>query len=264
MLAAVLSLGLGLAWLSWLKVSPIGAMLFMNYGLPHLEAARVERINAYWLFSLLPLLFVPQLRLFAAAVMSCYLSVIIYAVANQGGEPFTDYALPAYAMRLATPLAFIMIFSTWWQSRSELLAKTLPLQLIAAATAVTFIMHGIEAILAHPGFIDMTLGVAQQLSFGLIALSETQARYLLLVVGILDIAAALGLLLLRNKAALCWVVAWGLFTAALRCLNYGHGGLPDAIIRLPHGLLPLLLWHTCSWSLRHNAVMPGLRRNEAS
>jgi hypothetical protein len=247
LLAATFSLGLGLAWLSWIKASPIGSMLFMNYGLSHLEATRVERINGYWLFALLPLLFVERLRLMAAGAMALYFSVVIYARADQGGNPFTDYALLASAIRLATPLAFIMVFSAWWQSRSAQLAQTFPLHLIALATAVTFGMHGVEAMLAHPVFIDMTLGVAQQLSFGPVALSETQARYLLLAVGVIDIVAALGVLFFRNRVALCWVVAWGLFTAALRFLNYGDGGLPDAIIRLPHGILPLVLWRFCSW-----------------
>jgi hypothetical protein len=250
---ALLSLGLGLAWLSWLKVSPIGTMLFMNYSYTHPEASSVERFNAYWLFALLPLVFLPRWRLLAAAGMGLYLAVFVYAARDQGGEPFTAYAPLSAAMRLATPLVFLMVFSAWWQSLPDALSRTLPAALIAVAAAVAFHMHGVEAILAHPGFIDMTLGVAKTLSFSQIALSETQARHLLIAVGVIDIITALAVLLLRNRFALSWMIIWGLFTAVLRFLNYGTGGLPDAIIRLPHFFLPLALWRFSRWSWRGNA-----------
>jgi predicted component of type VI protein secretion system len=62
---------------------------------------------------------------------------------------------------------------------------------------------------------------------------------LLLFCGLLDIAAAPPLLL-GVRAAAWYMACWGTFTALLRVLAYGPGALAEMVVRLPHGLLPLL------------------------
>lgn len=243
--AAFLSLAIGLIWLSWLKVSPIGTMLFMNYGVPHPEAAGIERRNAWILLAALPFLVLPASRQWAAGLFAGYLALVVFATVDQGGEPFSQYAPLAQAMRLCTPFVFMAVTSVWWQKLPAFWSQTLPLWVIMLATTLTFHMHGVEAIQAHPGFIDMTIGAANELTGW--RPEEKTARIMLMVVGAIDIVAPAALLLLRSRPALLWLIGWGLFTSYLRFLNYESGGLPDAIVRLPHFFLPLALWRFTRW-----------------
>lgn len=240
LLIAVASVGIGVAWLSWLKDSPIGSMLFMNYSIPAPTAGVVMQVLALLLIISVATLFFEKTRLYGAGFIGAYLVLLVYADIDQGGNPFSDYAFAAFAMRLATPIVFIFVWSKTLQARFSNGSNQVALWLMILASCATFFMHGIEAYLAHPWFVDMTITMAGNLIGW--SISQTLAEQMLLVVGILDIASAVALLVFRSKTALIWMIIWGFFTCILRLVNYGFGAMPDAIIRLPHGLLPLILY----------------------
>ncbi|WP_020567890.1 hypothetical protein [Neolewinella persica] len=115
--------------------------------------------------------------------------------------------------------------------------------------ALTFIGHGFYAAGVHPvpaSFVMMT-----QASLGV---GEGVARNLLFSAGLLDFMAAALLLIPRNKAmliALCWIIPWAILTTLARWWSYQGivewntlltQWLPEVIIRLPHVLVPLVLW----------------------
>ena len=122
-------------------------------------------------------------------------------------------------------------------------------RLIACLVAFTFIGHGLYAAGIHPvpaSFVMMT-----QASLGV---GEDTARQLLFAVGILDFVAAALLLIPRKKTvliALCWIIPWAILTSLARWWSYQSivgwdtlltQWLPEVIIRLPHVLVPLVLW----------------------
>jgi hypothetical protein len=81
--------------------------------------------------------------------------------------------------------------------------------------------------------------------------TETSAQVILLWIGIMDIAIALGILLPWPAVArplLLYAAAWGFITAAARLVTHltgaeaGYGVDPwlfHMLVRLPHALLPL-------------------------
>lgn len=240
LLVAVSSVGIGVAWLSWLKDSAIGSMLFMNYGMTAPSAGVVMQVLAVLLVIAVVTLFFRKSRLFGAGFIGLYLIFLVYATMDQGGNPFSDYTLAAFAMRLVTPFVFILVLSKSLQTRFPKSSNQVAVWLMILASCATFFMHGIEAFMAHPWFVDMTITMASNLVGW--AISQSLAEQMLMIVGIIDIVSAVALLVFRSKIALIWMIIWGFFTCLLRLVNYGFGAMPDAIIRLPHGLLPLILY----------------------
>jgi hypothetical protein len=240
LLWATVSVGIGLAWLSWLQVSAIGTMLFMNYEVAHHTAAMAEKIQAIVLLIAVVILFFEKARIYGAGFIFLYTGVLIYATIDQGGHPFSDYTFAAYAMRFATPLAFVLVFSLYIQDGYREITCKVTIWLIIVATSATFFMHGLEALWAHPWFVDMTIGMASNLIGW--RMSQSVAEQILIAVGVTDIVSAVALVVFRSKIAALWMCFWGFFTCVLRLVNYGAGAIPDAVVRVPHGLLPLILF----------------------
>jgi hypothetical protein len=116
------------------------------------------------------------------------------------------------------------------------------------AVSAVFISHGLSAlnILPVPG------GYSDLITI-LTGWSEGITRSLLLVVGILDIIAALSILFFPLKVKLVWwyLILWGLVTAFARLagnfsleVDFSSNSiwLAEMLIRLPHGLVPLALY----------------------
>lgn len=233
LIASTAFLGVGLSYLFFLHDTPIGSALFMNYSVPLNIVSKVDTFLAGLLLLCSLLLLVPKIRVISAVAIFIIFATYVYAMVDQGGSPFTDYAFFANAMRLVAPLALII-----YSIKYDFCKKRILFYLIAIGICFTFISHGFEAILAHPWFVDMTIVLAKNtLNW---AMSESIAEKLLLVVGVVDILSALTLIIFRSKIAAIWLSIWGFFTCFLRLANYGMGGLPDFIIRLPHGILPIV------------------------
>lgn len=114
--------------------------------------------------------------------------------------------------------------------------------------ALTFTCHGMYAIGVFyplPGnFVTMTLNI--------LPVQEEMAKNLLFVAGILDFIIAFAIFIPKlSKIALLYACFWGLVTAFARIASGFHYGFSISIIhqylyltiyRLPHGLIPLLVY----------------------
>lgn len=136
------------------------------------------------------------------------------------------------------------------------------------ALAFTFTVHGLYAVgLDIPGsttmtwtlpgsWVEMTVTGLGRLGaiFGLGSPEESTATGLLFHVGILDLLAAVAVLVPRlpslKKTALIYMAAWGLLTAVARTWSHFHPEfagaslaqwIPETMIRLPHFALPVVL-----------------------
>jgi len=124
-----------------------------------------------------------------------------------------------------------------------------PLGWLRLLIALTFTGHGLYAVGFHPvpaNFVFMT-----QAGLGV---GEDVARQLLFGVGVLDFLAA-GLLLLPWRRAwltgLAWIIPWAVLTTFARVWSYSgyvewdtliYQWIPEVVVRLPHILLPLVLF----------------------
>lgn len=230
--AATAAMGIGMAML-YRTGTAVGSRLFMNEEVAHATSVRIERGLAIVSIVAVLALLAQRTRAVGAAVLFVLATLLAWASMDQGGVPFSEWALPAHAMRIAAPLALL-----WWLAGANTVARERAVHWIVRAAIVTvFVVHGIEAVRAHPWFIDLTIaGLRSTVD---LAVTQHTVERLLLLVGLLDLAAAAALLLDVRLAA--WYMAfWGTFTAVLRVLAYGDGALAETVVRLPHGLLPLL------------------------
>ncbi|RSC95094.1 hypothetical protein [Tenacibaculum singaporense] len=114
--------------------------------------------------------------------------------------------------------------------------------------ALAFICHGMYAIGVFyplPGnFVTMTLNI--------LPVQEEMAKNLLFVAGVLDFIIAIAIFIPKlSKPALLYACFWGLVTALARIFSAFHYDFSLSIIhqylyltiyRLPHGLIPLLVY----------------------
>ncbi|MGB3464661.1 MAG: hypothetical protein WBA74_05315 [Cyclobacteriaceae bacterium] len=147
-----------------------------------------------------------------------------------------------YAIQFSLPVFLLII--TYYRKQ---VAKANFILFIKIAVALTFVSHGLYAIGFYPRpgiFIDMTIN-----SLGV---TEPVAHQILLIAGILDFIAAIGLFLNRiAKPFIIYCIVWGLLTAVARTwaniqidfpdLAILSQYLPQTLYRLPHGLLPVAL-----------------------
>lgn len=225
-------MGIGMAML-FRTGTAVGSRLFMNEELAHATSRRIEHglamITVLAVIALLP----RATRGAGAAVLFLLAALLAWATMDQGGVPFSEWALPAHAMRIAAPLALL-----WLCAGSRTAARERAVHwVVQLAVVVVFVVHGLEAMRAHPWFVDLTIaGLRSTLD---LAVTQRTVERLLLVVGVIDLAAAAALLL-GVRAAAWYMAIWGTFTALLRVLAYGDSALAEMVVRLPHGLLPLL------------------------
>lgn len=158
-----------------------------------------------------------------------------------------------HSLQVATPFLLLI----WLQQKGRDL-KRQQVQILAVLTAFTFIGHGLFALGYHPLPAHFVLMTTEGLDFILtdeVAASKVSiAKGFLTVVGILDLIAGALLLLPGNKwkqVALYWVLPWAVLTTLARLwsgaqfssvANYLTYWIPEFLIRVPHVVLPYLLW----------------------
>jgi hypothetical protein len=144
-----------------------------------------------------------------------------------------------YSLQWSTPL-----FLLYWIIKGETASRMF--FWLKLAIALTFVGHGFYALGWHPRpahFLTMMMWLP--------GVTEARAADLLWIAGVLDLVVAVLIFLPRVRLpALAYAAAWGLITALARVLTHltpaedAYGLIPwafETLVRLPHGLLPLLL-----------------------
>ncbi|MBC7661865.1 MAG: hypothetical protein H7249_19405 [Chitinophagaceae bacterium] len=111
--------------------------------------------------------------------------------------------------------------------------------LLRLGLALTFVTHGVEAILRHPGFLDTVILTKRSL----LPITDTQGFLTngLAMIGVVDVAVGLLVLFKPNRTALVYMAFWGALTAFSHMLAYPTAGFFEALIRAPHYMLPMLI-----------------------
>jgi hypothetical protein len=233
---------------------------------PYVSAVWVEKISvSLYLLAGLVVLFRPWWPLLV--LMFGYALAEAIAGTLMAGYRFSEWTLPAHALRFLTPLALLALLIA--PASAALQPWRLPATrtLLRVATAMVFVTHGLQAYLADPHFIDLILGTTRRI-FG-IRPTEAAVVHSLKIIAMVDFGVALALLVypvplflprrwwaepcagcpIRRTvlpALLAWTACWGFVTAGSRIASLGWvSGLPqypELLDRASHFLAPLALW----------------------
>jgi hypothetical protein len=218
----------------------INAYLFLALEMSNADAARIERIaiGAVFLLSVVALCRPGWPVLLPVAA---YILAEALARWDQQGLPYSEWSVPAHAARYLTPLAAILLAGKaladddagrGWRMAAEWCLRI--------GLSVVFIVHGLEALNLHPGFVDLIIGSGYNL--GGLRISESAASLQLQVIGIVDLGVAAAILLRVPRALLWWAAIWGAVTAFSRMTAFGWGAYPEVLVRASHILGPVAVW----------------------
>lgn len=219
--------------------SGLGTYFFLEVGYTHLEVAPVERMAAY---ALLGLAIALVIRPHWLLVLPIALLVTLEAVAHHfnGGFPFAEWVIYAHALRFGAPWALLVLLfaplGRWLGPGWHLHATGWVLRI---AIATVFAIHGIEAIMQHPRFIDYIIGTTH--NFTGHYLSESTTVAIMRVIGVVDLVVAALVIIKPHPAVLYWMAFWGLITALSRVTTFGLGHHHEVLVRTAHFLAPIAL-----------------------
>ncbi len=217
--------------------------LFVNHSFTYQQATAVENMFAWVVLALGIAIFIHPVKLLLVLI-SVLTFLSAYIQIEQGGFPFSSWAIPATASRYAAPLALIFalncnkIHLSYW-------VATLGL-------CLTFATHGIKALLFHPNFIDYIITSGSNLT-GL-EICQSAAEILLAGIGLLDIICALAILVYPYKRIFYWMIFWGFITAFARITELGIDMYGEFLIRIAHFTLPLVLLLYFEKEQKHNSI----------
>jgi hypothetical protein len=230
---------LGLAGYIWVEGSKIAGFLFLKTSLTDASVQRVDQvlISGLLLVALFGLRWL-SVELLGAVGLLVFLEAIFTTLI--GGGFGQDLAFFAHMARFGwlLLLAGVLYRDRLGHAKFE---PTFLIHGLAGVLGVTFIAHGLEALLQHPHFIDLII-VANRKLLPFPA-TEAFASNALVIIGILDIICGVVVLRRPYRWMLGYMVFWGAMTAWSRFVFAGVAGLPDVLIRTPHWGIPLLaLW----------------------
>ena len=183
---------------------------------------------------------VPVRWLWISAILSS-LGLLFYAASDYLDKGYQLAQWIEYAAQIAMPVLMVFLLHKGVNRRWLFVAKV--------AIALTFIGHGLYALgyFPVPGhFVYMTTAI--------LGVSDSGARDLLFVAGVLDLVAVVFLFVPKiDKYALMYCILWGFLTALARPVAYIqpgpvfwiglHQSVYEFFVRLPHFMLPLCtLW----------------------
>jgi len=238
---AVLGYAIGMATAIFTKLgSGLGTFFFLEIGYTHPQVAPVERMGAYLL---LGLAIAALIRPHWAFVLPIAVLVTAEALAQyfNGGFPFAEWVIYAHALRYGAPWALLVLFfaplGRWMGPHNHLRVTGWVLRI---AIATVFAIHGIEALLQHPRFIDYIIGTTHNLTGHYLA--EATVVTMMRVIGVVDLVVAALVILKPHPAVLYWMAFWGLITALARVTTFGMGHHYEVWLRTAHFLAPIALY----------------------
>ena len=188
------------------------------------------------------------------------------ALANtwMGGEPFYQISLLSQSTRIVAPIGLLLLDP--WPRPAVLTASRVAaaMRLLRVTIAVTFLAHGYESLALHPSFVDYVIVGSKRL-FGW-SITQGAAETVLLVIGAVDVAVALMMIVTRWRLVAYYMAFWGLITAVSRVLYGGMPGLEwtchQALTRACHAGVPLAIG--LYWTMLSRDAKPTSRSSPST
>jgi len=211
--------------------SPLFSWLWMEADWPEGRALAVDRAGAFAMLAVVPLLFLARGWLGPLLVSGWLLLISLAHGATGSWYPWL--APSDHASRILAPVAIAL----WALRGSPDRAVQWTLRI---AAALTFASHGTEALLGRGLFVDYALSVLFRAGA---EPNQSLAESLLWVVGVVDVACAVAILLPRKlRAVALWMALWGGLTALLRVFYGGWSQWPEMLMRVANCAVPLTLY----------------------
>jgi len=175
-----------------------------------------------------------------------------YSAVLNGGKAFSAMTPYSLAARSVCPLLLALLFirkPIRKDDSSDLSSTSINLIDFTARIAIasTFFAHGYKAVTGYFHFQDLIILSARKIGWDIPA--ET-AQTMLKIIGYQDIVLAVVVLLIRSKAVLYWIAAWGIITAFSRVSALGLEAYDQVLVRAANGGLALMLIALYCWYYR--------------
>lgn len=189
-----------------------------------------------WLM-LIPLLQRQRALSFVYLVMGAYIISLSLCKMLNGGSAYSDWAIPAHATRWLPCLALWLLLYTKPKDTGD--GFRVVRWMLVIAVSLTFVTHGVEAFMLHPGFKDLLIGGFESIS---VTLSNSVCEILLRMIGIMDVILAILVLFIQRKSLFLWMAIWGGLTALSRPIAFGDILWAEALLRCGNCMVPLILF----------------------
>ena len=222
--------------------SLLESFLFLNLDLPQNASLFIDKTMMVLCLLGLPLIFINKMRFILIFYFFWFLLQPILTFLLHSTFAY-QYSILAHAARFSLPLSIYLIFTG-----DETLSHRGRL-VLRVGISLTFIGHGIEAILIHPKFVDYLITFFN--NFLSTDLLESDANKILIAIGVIDIIVGMICLFKKIPAIILWMVFWGGITASWRLLYYDYDGLIQFFLRSVHWLGPLFLVYKGSFKIKY-------------
>lgn len=251
---AVQCFGAAARYLSMEVPSEIGAFLVTDLNWQQLQAEQLDLYVAYGLIACGVLtLLRPSWVLLLPVVIWFAGTSLMPIVKNDVPLPMLHPC--AMASVMTAPLA-LMILDFWPPTLKSHLGRTVAsMWLLRLAAAATFAGHGLLA-LGHSidggESMDLLMAVSDKV-FGW-EMTDANARWVLTIIGGLDLGLALNVLASRSKPIVLLMAVWGFATAASYVILSGPQGFPEVMLRVANGGIPLVLFLYWALSIKEAPI----------
>jgi hypothetical protein len=219
------------------KGAVISSVLVVEYGLSELFAFWIEKsVAILLLFCLIGVFFKStyNLSLGLISIFLVFYSLLSYA---NGGKAFLELSLISAISKWWLPILTMISIHHYYLGKAKF--NRWFLLAIQFSIFLIFLSHGIGCFLKNGVYIDYILGFFND--FTTISMKQKDAEQLLNIIGVVDVAVAVLVLIKASNYLLYWLIFWGFLTAMLRVLDASILNYVEFLIRVPHFGLPLVL-----------------------
>ncbi|SMF28605.1 hypothetical protein [Pseudobacteriovorax antillogorgiicola] len=227
---------LGLGAIAILDGTAVGTYLFLYTGLEEVFSYALNYAIAIVLLGV-AMATLKEVRAWPLLVMGFVFITEAFFKTVLGGQFASNLTLGAHMVRYMWPL--LLGLSLSFDSTGQSLKRRDVLFFLRLAISGTFVVHGVEALMMHPKFIDFI--IVANTKFPWLPATEGFARNALIAIGLIDIVVAMLVMMRPSLWSLGYMAIWGALTAGARVIFADIQGIPDMILRAPHWGIPLLL-----------------------
>jgi hypothetical protein len=220
------------AYEAYFNTTSINSILFLNLNLSDSFATYFDKISAFVLLgSFLAFLITKRATLLLIPTLYAIALPVCQTILHSSFA--YEYSLLSNGARIGLPLALYLFYKG---EQSWTFEKRF---IIRVAIAMTFLGHGIEALMEHPKFIDFLIE-SSAIFFGY-DLTEGSAIQMLALIGAADIVFAISGLIKPRVWIFTWMAAWGMVTAICRVVYFQWDGVFPMLLRSAHWALPVIV-----------------------
>lgn len=219
------------------KGAVISSVLVVENGFSEQFSFWIEKsIAILLLFCLIGVFFKSTYKLSLWLISTFLVLYSLLSYAN-GGKAFLELSLISAISKWWLPILTLISIHHFYNRKAKF--NRWFLLSIQFSVFLIFLSHGIGCFLKNGVYIDYILGFFRD--FSAIPMKQKDAEQFLNIIGVIDVAVAVLVMIKPSNYLLYWLIFWGFLTAMLRVLDASILNYVEFLIRVPHFTLPLVL-----------------------